>query len=215
MIARLESILRAVAVPPNVLLKCDTIEAAAERYGLLSGRILNVGSKNIRVGPNSINFDLVPGPAIDVVGDAHELDGHFPEASFDTVVLSAVLQYCADPSRVIQQVHHVLKPGGMLLLDAPFLQPYCPDGLDLWRFSGDGLRSLCKKHFEIIEVNPSFTTGSSLAFVIQRALTSKKNRFLTAATGWLVTLIVYPLRYFRSTDGATAGAFLLIGRKLP
>jgi len=215
MIARLESILRAVAVPPNVLLKCDTIEAAAERYGLLSGRILNVGSKNIRVGPNSINFDLVPGPAIDVVGDAHELDGHFPEASFDTVVLSAVLQYCADPPRVIQQVHHVLKPGGMLLLDAPFLQPYCPDGLDLWRFSGDGLRSLCKKHFEIIEVNPSFTTGSSLAFVIQRALTSKKNRFLTAATGWLVTLIVYPLRYFRSTDGATAGAFLLIGRKLP
>ena len=215
MIARLDSLLRAVAVPPNVLLKCDTIDAATERYGLVGGRILNVGSKNIRLGSNSINFDLVPGPAIDVVGDAHELDRHFPEASFDTVVLSAVLQYCADPPRVIQQVHRLLKPSGMLLLDAPFLQPYCPDGLDLWRFSADGLRSLCKKHFEIIEVNPSFTTGSSLAFVIQRALTSRKNRFLTAATGWLVTLIVYPLRYFRSDDGATAGAFLLIGRKLP
>jgi len=215
MIARLETLLRAVAVPPNVLLKCDTIEAAAERYGLHSGRILNVGSKNIRVGPNSINLDIVPGPAIDVVADAHELERHFPEMSFDTVILSAVLQYCADPPRVIQQAHHVLKPGGMLLLDAPFLQPYCPDGLDLWRFSDDGLRCLCKKHFEIIELNPSFTTGSSLAFVIQRALTSRKNRFLAAATGWLVTLMVYPLRYLRRADSATAGAFLLVGRKLP
>ena len=214
MIARLETLLRAVAVPPNVLLKRDTIEAAAERYGLLGGRILNVGSKNVRLGANSINFDLVPWPAVDVVGDVRELDRHFPEMSFDTVILSAVLQYCADPPRVIQQVHHVLKPGGMLLLDAPFLQPYCPDGLDLWRFSDDGLRTLCQGHFEILEVSPSLTTGSSLAFVIQRALTSRKNRFLTAATGWLVTLIVYPLRYFRSADRATAGAFLLIGRKL-
>jgi len=214
MIARLETLLRALATPPNVLLKRETIEGVAQRHGLVAGRILNVGSKNVRLGADSINLDVMPGDGVDVVGDAHELERHFPEKSFDTVVLSAVLQYCENPQRVIQQAHYVLKPGGMLLLDAPFLQPYCPDGLDLWRFSDDGLRRLCEKYFEIVELNASFTMGSSLAFVIQRALTTRKSRALTAITGWLVTLVVYPLRFVRGSDNATAGAFLLIGRKL-
>jgi SAM-dependent methyltransferase len=215
MIARLETLLRALASPPNVLLKRETIEAAAQRHGRLAGRILNVGSKNVRLGRESVNLDVVAGAGVDVVGDAHELERHFPENSFDTVVLSAVLQYCENPPRVIQQAHYVLKPGGMLLLDAPFLQPYCPDGLDLWRFSDDGLRRLCEKHFEIVELKPSFTMGSSVAFILQRALTTRKSRALAAITGWLVTLAVYPLRYVRGTDNATAGAFLLVGRKLP
>ena len=213
MTARRETLLRALASPPNLLLKRETIEAAAQRHGLLAGRILNVGSKNVRLGADSVNLDVVPGAGVDVVGDAHELERHFPEKSFDTVVLSAVLQYCENPQRVIQQAHYVLKPGGMLLLDAPFLQPYCPDGSDLWRFSDDGLRRLCEKHFEIVELSPTFTMGSSVAFIIQRALTTRKNRFLAAVSGWLVTLAVYPMRYFRSTDAATAGAFLLVGRK--
>jgi SAM-dependent methyltransferase len=215
MIARREKFLRTLASPPNVLLKRQTIKAAAERHGLLAGRILNVGSKNVRLGADSINLDVVPGDGVDVVGDAHELERHFPEKSFDTVVLSAVLQYCENPQRVIQQAHYVLKPGGMLLLDAPFLQPYCPDGSDLWRFSDDGLRRLCEKHFEIVELNPSFTKGSSVAFIVQRAFTTRKNRVLAALSGWLVTMAVYPLRYFRGNDGATAGAFLLVGRKSP
>jgi SAM-dependent methyltransferase len=215
MIAGRETLVRALASPPNVLLKRETIKAAAERHGLLAGRILNVGSRNVRLGADSINLDIVPGDGVDVVGDAHELERHFPEKSFDTVVLSAVLQYCENPQRVIQQAHYVLKPGGMLLLDAPFLQPYCPDGLDLWRFSDAGLRRLCEKHFEIVELNPSFTMGSSVAFILQRAFTTRKNRVLAALSGWLVTMAVYPLRYFRGNDGATAGAFLLVGRKSP
>jgi SAM-dependent methyltransferase len=214
MIARREALLKALASPPNLLLKRQTIEAVAERHGLLAGRILNVGSKNVRLGANSINLDVVAGDGVDIVGDAHELERHFPEKSFDAVVLSAVLQYCENPRRVIEQAHYVLKPGGMLLLDAPFLQPYCPDGSDLWRFSDDGLRRLCEKHFEIVELSPTFTMGSSVAFILQRALTTRKNRVLATLSGWLVTLAVYPLRYFRSDDDATAGAFLLVGRKI-
>jgi SAM-dependent methyltransferase len=214
MIARREALLKTLASPPNVLLKRQTIEAAAERHGLLAGRILNVGSKNVRLGANSINLDVVAGDGVDVVGDAHELERHFPQKSFDAVVLSAVLQYCENPRRVIEQAHYVLKPGGMLLLDAPFLQPYCPDGSDLWRFSDDGLRRLCEKHFEIVELSPTFTMGSSIAFILQRALTTRRNRVLAALSGWLVTIAVYPLRYFRSNDDATAGAFLLVGRKI-
>ena len=205
--------LRRITVLPNVLSKGDTIIAAAERHGLLTGRILNVGSKNVRIGNNSINLDIKPGAAVDVVGDAHELTHYFEKEAFDTVILSAVLQYCRDPMQVIQQVHDVLKPGGWLVLDAPFLQPYCPDGLDLWRFSADGLRSLCERHFEIVELNPSITTGSSLGFIIQRVASNSKNRLRSLMMGWMATLFVYPLRLARGSDTDTAGAFLLVARK--
>jgi SAM-dependent methyltransferase len=215
MIARLKMLSRALASPPNVLLKRETIEAAAQRHGLLGGRILNIGSKNVRLGRDSVNLDVVPGPGVDVVGDAHELDRHFSEKSFDTVVLSAVLQYCEKPQRVIQQSYYVLKPGGMLLLDAPFLQPYCFDGLDLWRFSEDGLRKLCARYFEIIELKPSIATAPALALIIQHAASTKKNRIAAALLAWAATVLVYPLRYVPSSNSATAGAFLLVGRKLP
>jgi SAM-dependent methyltransferase len=215
MIARLKMLLRALASPPNVLLKRETIEAAAQRHGLLGGRILNVGSKNVRLGQNTVNLDVVSSAGVDVVGDAHELERHFPEKSFDTVVLSAVLQYCENPQRVIQQADYVLKPGGMILLDAPFLQPYCSDGLDLWRFSEDGLRKLCGRYFEIIELKPSIATAPALAFIIQHAASTKKNRLAAAFLGWAATMFVYPFRYVPSSNSGTAGAFLLIGRKLP
>jgi SAM-dependent methyltransferase len=197
-----------------VLRKADTIDAAIARHGLANGRLLNVGSKDVRLGRECINFDIAAGPGVDVVGDAHELASHFPVESFDAVVLSAVLQYCERPREVLEQAHEVLKPSGLLLIDAPFLQPYCPDGADLWRFTADGLRRLCENHYEILELNPSITAGPALAFFSQAIAGARDNRPAAMLFGWITSLLVYPLRYLPNRSVRTAGAFLLIGRKI-
>jgi SAM-dependent methyltransferase len=104
--------LRRMAAPPEVLAKRDTVVAAAGRYDALQGRILNVGSKDVRIGANCVNFDCVAGPEVDVIGDAHRLSTHFEKESFDAVILSAVLQYCEDPRLVIEQAAQILRPEG-------------------------------------------------------------------------------------------------------
>lgn len=205
---------RALAAPPNLLLKSDTIAAAVRRYQLDRRRLLNVGSKNVRLGADSVNFDIAAGPGVDVVGDAHDLARHFGNESFDAVVLSAVLQYCRDPAEVLRQAHRVLKPDGLLLLDAPFLQPYCPDGPDLWRFTDAGLKTLCEGQFEILELKPSIAAGPALAFFVQAVASERESKIAAVMWGWLAAAIVFPFRYLRNDSARVAGAMLLVGRKI-
>jgi SAM-dependent methyltransferase len=209
----LRRLLTRLAAPPQIMAKRDTIEGAAKRHGVPLNRVLNVGSKNVRIGTECVNLDIVPGPSVDVVGDAHRLAEHVGEARFDTVVMSAVLQYCENPSIVIEQARRVLEPGGWLLVDAPFIQPYCPDGRDLWRFTADGLRRLCEPHFTIVEVVTSIPTGPAVASMAQAAAQTGANRYARAAVAWGVTLALWPLRFMPHADPRTAGAFLLVGRK--
>jgi SAM-dependent methyltransferase len=205
--------LRRMAAPPEVLVKRDSVFAAADRHHVLQGRILNVGSKNVRIGADCVNFDCIAGPQVDVVGDAHHLGRHFEKESFDVVILSAVLQYCEDPRLVLEQVAQILRPSGLVVIDVPFLQPYCPDGADLWRFSADGLRRLCEPHFTILEVSPSIAVGPATAFTLQIAASRMRNRPVAIALAWLVTLLTYPLRFLPGASLDTAGAILLVGRK--
>jgi SAM-dependent methyltransferase len=209
----MSSLLRRLAQPPDLLAKTDTIERAAGRHKALAGRVLNIGSKNVRLGKQCTNFDIVDGPEVDVVGDAHKLTEYFAPDSFDTVVLSAVLQYCAEPRRVIEQAWRVLRPNGLLLIDAPFLQPYCPDGADLWRFTADGLRKLCEPHFTIVELKTSIALGPALGLICQSAATLRPNRYTAAMLGWLVSLVIYPVKWMRPPQLHTAGAFVLVARK--
>jgi len=47
----------------------------------------------------------------------------FPKESFDVVTLFYVIEHVHDPGRVLQEVYHILKPGGMILLRWPHSTP--------------------------------------------------------------------------------------------
>jgi SAM-dependent methyltransferase len=205
---------RRIATPPQVLSKRVTFEDLAARHGVRIENVVNVGSKNVRVCDSCLNVDIVPGREVDVVGDAHHLSDLVGEEMCDVVVLSAVLQYCANPGQVIAEASRVLRPGGWMFIDAPFLQPYCVDGADLWRFTADGLRLLCEPHVEVVEIETSIATGPALAFAAQAtATTGGRNRYLTALWVWVVSIVVLPLRFAPHANHRTAGAFLLAARK--
>jgi SAM-dependent methyltransferase len=75
----------------------------------------------------------------DVAGDLLALP--FPDAVFDGVVLTEVLEHCTDPRTAMREVWRVLKPGALLLVTSPFLWP--EHGIegeykDYWRFTRHG-----------------------------------------------------------------------------
>ena len=51
------------------------------------------------------------------VGDATRLD--FPDASFDKVLCSEVIEHIPDAPRALEEIRRILKPGGSLVLSTP------------------------------------------------------------------------------------------------
>lgn len=195
-------------------IKHFSVEAFIRDYGLDAPdkRLLNAGSASVRLTANCINVDVQAKADVDVVCDVHDLSDDLGQ--FDGIVCNAVLQYCYDPARVAANFHRLLKPGGYLFVDAPWVQPYCPDTPDLYRYSEEGLRGVFRD-FEIVESGPSIYSGSALHMLATHiAQSASGNRYVDHALSLAVGTLLYPLRFIRTArEGRTAGAFYLIARK--
>jgi SAM-dependent methyltransferase/uncharacterized protein YbaR (Trm112 family) len=104
-------------------------------------------------GTEAVSFDLRRAEGVDLVADAHAMP--LADGSVDVVVVQAVLEHVMDPVRVVAEIERVLRPGGLVYSDTPFLQPYHADPTDWQRFTLPGHRLLFHG-FEEIE---SGTTG--------------------------------------------------------
>jgi len=82
-------------------------------------------------------LDVAPGA--DYVGTAERTG--LPDASFDLVLCTQVLEHCGDPWRAFDEMKRILKPGGQLLVSAPHVWFFHPHPQDHWRF---GLVHLCE-----------------------------------------------------------------------
>jgi SAM-dependent methyltransferase len=105
-----------------------------------------------------IATDCFEHPNIDVVSDIHHLTDVFQRESFDYVICTDVLEHIPHPREAVQELHAVLKPGGILLLTTPFNFHLHTDKhvLDYWRMSADGLRILLEEiaGFAQVEIMP-------------------------------------------------------------
>jgi len=66
----------------------------------------------------------------------------FPDASFDTVLCSQVLEHVFTPEAFLREIHRVLRPGGALLLATPFVWDEHEQPQDFGRYSSFGLKDL-------------------------------------------------------------------------
>jgi SAM-dependent methyltransferase len=91
--------------------------------------------------------------ALDIVGDLGSLP--LRDNSFDAVLLVVVLEHTSDPSRVLCELHRVLRPQGRLLLAVPMIWELHQLPNDYFRFTRYGLeRLLSKAGFEITWLLP-------------------------------------------------------------
>jgi len=115
--------------------------------------------------PNRVGFDIVPGPGVDVVGDAHNLP--FEDEKFDTILCTDVLDHLHSPEIVISEMRRVLKPGGKVISITRFIFPLHEVPHDYYRFTKYGLRYLFRD-WEILELTEEANTIETIAVIFQR-----------------------------------------------
>ncbi len=85
-------------------------------------RVVHIGGGPQRNHPLEINLNLFPGANIDIVGDAEKLP--IADESIDVIISNAVLEHVRDLAAVTSEMNRVLKPGGHVYVEIPFVQHY-------------------------------------------------------------------------------------------
>lgn len=112
------------------------------------GLVLNAGAGDTPLSePQLVNLEIVKYPRTDVVADGQSLP--FGDAVFDMVFSQSVVEHVPDPFRYVRELVRVLKPGGTLLVDAPFVAPYHGFPDHYFNPTRSGLRVLCRGVEEI------------------------------------------------------------------
>jgi len=93
-----------------------------------------------------INLDIVKHDSTDIVADAHRLP--FKSGSFDCIFSNAVLEHVKLPWEVAWEINRVLKPGGYIAINLPFLNTI-HDEHDYFRFTLKGIRELFPNYEEL------------------------------------------------------------------
>ena len=86
---------------------------------------LHIGGSERKKG--WINFNIEPGPAVDIVGNCTDLS-QFADASFEMIYASHVLEhlgYQTELLQALQEFYRVLKPEGTLCASVPDLNVLC------------------------------------------------------------------------------------------
>lgn len=177
-------------------------------------RILDAGAGELRLKPFCAHLDYVSqdfcqyegaGDAkalqtgtwdttrIDIVSNITAIP--VPDSSFDVVLCSEVLEHIPNPVNAIQELVRVLKPGGTLLLTAPFcsLTHFAP-----YHFASGLNRYWYEEHLpamgvKIEEITPNGNWFEFMGQELSRARFVSRT-YSSAMLGWLMLAASYPLR---------------------
>lgn len=76
----------------------------------------------------------------------------YPDNTFDYVIADQVIEHIeGDVQKAIDEARRVLKIGGIAIIATVFIQPIHWGPKDMWRFSLDALRYLCRDFSDIIQ----------------------------------------------------------------
>lgn len=212
--------LQEIMNPPSPILfykKKQRISSFIAGLGL-GTKIVEIGSGKRRLAPHIINLDIELFPNIDIIGDAHKLP--FTHNSLDGVILTNVLEIVENPWVVIHEVYRVLKKGGKVYAEIPYMQPYHPGPIDCQRFTQNGIDNLFKQ-FKKISLGVGEGPSSTLAWILKNYLACFSGNFygyriLKIISGWLT----FPLKYLdyimvkKTYSHVIACGFYYIGEKI-
>jgi len=94
-------------------------------------------------GLEVVSFDAKHAPGVDIVGDAEQMSLFLNGRTFPAIVCTSLFEHVRRPWIVAAECYQALRPGGRLFASAPWVYEWHSDPLDCYRFSIEGLRSIC------------------------------------------------------------------------
>ncbi|MBV9803793.1 MAG: class I SAM-dependent methyltransferase [Solirubrobacterales bacterium] len=212
----------------NLELLSDLVRSRST--GARRARILIVGGGTGGVGYEAliedqrlecIDTDISLGPRTQIICDGHDLP--FQDGSFEGVVCQAVLEHVLDPVRVVNEIHRVLAPGGLVYSEVPFMQQVHGGAYDVTRFSLVGHRRLYRFFDEIksgMQGGPGMALGWSIWYFMRSTARTRTGRGLayvlaSLTCSWLKYLDPWLSRRDAAVDAASGTFFLGRRREEP
>lgn len=84
-------------------------------------KVLDLGCGN-KKRPGAIGIDFNSRTAADVIHDLNNFPYPLEDSSFDEIYLDNTLEHLDDVIRVIEEVHRILKPGGLVKIIVPYFR---------------------------------------------------------------------------------------------
>ena len=193
------------------------IEDELEPYDeLLPGEVLNAGAGNRdirRLVPGNVhNQDLAEGlhnADIDIVSPLHEIP--VEDGFFNAIVCNAVLEHVSNPEEVMTEFRRVCRPGGVLYLCVPFMQPEHKDPGDYQRYTLDGLALLAERHgFVLRERGTVHNVYTTLGWIAREWLTSADTYGYRALRRVLFPWLIRKSRSSRHQVHSLASAYRVV-----
>ncbi len=165
--------------------------------------------------------DVDAGADVDLFCDGHELP--FPDASFDAVVTTAVLEHVLYPERVASEIARVVRVGGYLYSELPFMQQVHEGAYDFTRYTYSGHQRLFSQ-FGKLEAGMVAGPGTALAWSIENLvlafLSGRRSRLAAKAAVriaffWLKHLDRLLKNVPAAMDGASCTYLLGVRREQP
>jgi ubiquinone/menaquinone biosynthesis C-methylase UbiE len=178
---------------------------------VVGGGSLGMGVDQLYQQPDIqvMGFDVYRSETSDFIADAHQIP--LPDASVDAVWIQYVLEHVLDPWAVVSEIHRVLKPGGYVYAETPFLQQVHEGAFDFTRFTLSGHRWLFRK-FEQIDAGLSMGPGLQLLWTVEHA---SRGILRSRLLGKIVKSMMFWVRFVEAViprrfaiDNASATYFL-------
>ena len=119
------------------------------RILVIGGGTMGSGAKELYTDPDLkvVGTDVYASPLTVLLADGHQLP--FKDEVFDGVWIQAVLEHVLEPDKVVSEIHRVLRAGGIVYADTPFMQQVHENAYDFTRFTLGGHRWLFRRFDEI------------------------------------------------------------------
>jgi SAM-dependent methyltransferase len=99
----------------------------------------------------------------------------YPDGSFETIILSDVLEHLPEPMNCWREMHRLLTSGGKVLLNVPFYYQLHEEPHDYYRYTEFALRRFAENSgFEVLELEPVGGAVEVLADVSAKLLAFAK-----------------------------------------
>lgn len=159
-----------------------------------------------------IALDVYASPLAQLIADAHQVP--LADGCVDGVVAQAVLEHVLEPHVVVDEIWRVLKPGGIVYAETPFMQQVHEGAYDFLRFTASGHRWLFRR-FDAIATGVCGGAGTQMLWSIDYLV---RGLFRSVRAGKAAKLMFFWVGLLdgmvpASYSHDSASGFYLMGRK--